>query len=65
VYIGTKCSPWELKDKEMLKAMQNCWDHIYRSTPAAKHRISGIHNVVFVLVGILTLVKYMLMGPIG
>ena len=64
-YIRTKCSPWELKDKEMLEAMQNCWDHVYWSTPAAKHRISGIHDVVFILVGILALVKYMLMGPIG
>ena len=64
-YIRTKHSPWELKDMEMLEAMQNCWDHVYWSTPAAKHRISGIHDVVFILVGILALVKYMLMGPIG
>lgn len=64
-YIGTKRSPWELKDKGTLEAMQSCWDHVYRSGLAAKHRISGIHDVVFILVGILALVKYMLMGPIG
>jgi hypothetical protein len=59
-YIGTKHSPWELKDKESLNAMQDCWDHIYQSTTATKHRISGIHDVIFVLVGILALVKYRL-----
>ena len=64
-YIRTKHSPWELKDNESLEAMQGCWDHVYRSTTAAKHRISGIHDIVFVLVGILTLVNYRLMGPLG
>jgi hypothetical protein len=64
-YIGTKHSPWELKDKESLDAMQDCWDHVYQSTTAAKHKISGIHDVIFVLVGILPLVKYRLIGPIG
>ena len=64
-YIGMKRTPWELKDKESLEAMQGCWDHVYGSTLVTKHRISGIHDVVFVLVGIFGLVKYMLMGPIG
>src|ERR1700733_8573530 len=63
-YIGTKHTPWNLRDKESLEAMQSCWDHIYRSTTAAKYRISGIHDIVFVLVGVLALVKYRLMGPI-
>lgn len=52
-YIGTKCSPWDIKDKESLEAMQECWDHIYKSTIAAHHRIVGIHDIVFYLVGIL------------
>ena len=64
-YIGTKRSPWNLKDKETLKAMQDCWDHIYWSTPAATHRISGFRDVVFVLVSILTFSGYKLMGAIG
>jgi hypothetical protein len=38
--------------------MQDCWDHVYRSTTAAKYRISGFRDVVFVLVGILTLFGY-------
>ena len=62
-YIGTKCSPWNLKDKETLDAMQDCWDHVYQSTPITRHRISEVHNIVFILVGILALVKYTLMGP--
>ena len=64
-YMRTNHAPWDLKNKESLEAMQDCWDHVYRSTPAAKHRISGIRDVVFILVGILALVKYRLMGPIG
>ena len=64
-YIGTKCSPWNLKDKEMLDAMQDCWDHVYQSTPIIRHRISRVHDIVFALIGILALVKYTLMGPIG
>ena len=64
-YIETKCSPWNLKNKETLNAIQDCWDHVYQSTPITRHRISGVHDIVFILVGILTLVKYMLMGPIG
>ena len=64
-YIGTKRTPWDLKNKESLEAMQGCWNHVYQSTPAAEHRISGIRDVVFILVGILALVKYRLMGPIG
>jgi hypothetical protein len=54
-----------ITDKESLNAMQDCWNHIYWSTTAAKHRISGIHDVIFVLVGILALVKYRLIEPIG
>ena len=61
-YIRMKWSPWDLKDKETLEVMQDCWDHIYQSTPAAMHRISGFHDVVFVLVSILTLSGYKLMG---
>ena len=61
-YIGTKHSPWELKDMESFEAMQDYWNHVYQSTAAAKHRIS-IYDVVFVLVGILALIKYTLMGP--
>lgn len=64
-YIGTKSSPWDLKDKETLDAMQNCWNHVYQTTAAAQHRISGFHDVVFVLVGTLAFDKYRLMGPIG
>ena len=64
-YIGIKHSPWELKDRELIDAMQDCWDHVYQLTTAAKHRISRFHDVVFVLVRILGLVKYRLMGPIG
>ena len=63
-YIKTKWSPWDLKDKETLEAMQDCWDHIYWSTPAATHRISGFHDVVFVLVSILALFGFRLMGTI-
>ena len=64
-YIGTKHSPWNLKDKKTLDTMQDCWDHVYQSNPITRHRISGVHDIVFVLVGILALVKYTLMGPIG
>jgi hypothetical protein len=64
-YIGTKHTSWILRDKEMLDAMQDCWDHVYQSTTAARHRISGTYDIVFILVGILALVKYRLMGPIG
>ena len=64
-YIEMKHSSWNLKDKETLDAMQDCWDHIYQSTPITRHRISRVYNIVFVLVGILALVKYTLMGPIG
>ena len=63
-YIGTKHSLCELGDMESFEAMQDCsgWNHVYQSTAAAKHRIS-IYDVVFVLVGILALIKYTLMGP--
>ena len=64
-YIGTKQSPWDLKDKKTLEAMQDCWDHICWSTPAAMYRISGFHDVVFVLVSILALSGYKLMGATG
>jgi hypothetical protein len=64
-YIGTKQSLWDLKDKETLEAMQDCWHHVYRSTPAATHRISGFRDVVFVLVSILALFGSRLMGAIG
>ena len=66
MYIGVKHSPWELKDRKSLEDMQSCWDHVYQSTAAAKHRISGVRDIVFVLVGIsLAPVNYRLMGPIG
>ena len=65
VYIGTKHSPWEIKDRDSLEAMQDCWNHIYQTKAAAKHRISGFQDVVFVLVSFLALVKYLLMGPLG
>lgn len=66
-YIGTKHDPWELKDQETRGAMQDCWDHVYKSTNPnlAKYRIGGVRDVVFVLVGTLALVKYRLMGLIG
>jgi hypothetical protein len=64
-YIGIKDSPWELKDEDTLKAMQNCWDHIYQSTIAAGYKITGFRDVVFHLVSILSLVKYTLTEPIG
>ena len=61
-YIGTKRSLWDLKNKETLGAMQDCWDHIYQSTSAATHKISRFCNVIFVLVSILTLFGFRLMG---
>lgn len=61
-YIGTKHSPWDIKDTESLMAMQECWDHVYQSTIAAHHRIVGTHDIVFYLVSILTQVKYRLTG---
>lgn len=64
-YIGTKHTLWELKDKESFEAMQDCWDHVYQSTTAAKYRISGVHDVIFVLVGILAFVECRLIGLIG
>ena len=65
-YIGTKHSPWDIKDNESIEVMQDCWNHVYRrsTTAVAEYRISGIHDVVFSLVGILilcSLVEYRLM----
>lgn len=57
VYIGTNHTPWDIKKEKSLKAMRDCWSHVYKSTIAAEYIISGIHDVVFVLVSILTLVK--------
>lgn len=53
-YIGTTHSPWDIKDEDSIDVMQDCWNHVYRSTPAASHRISGIRDIVFVLVGTLS-----------
>ena len=64
-YIRMKWSFWDLKDKETLKAMQDCWDHIYQSTSAATHRISGFCDGVFVLASILALSGYKLMEATG
>jgi hypothetical protein len=64
-YIGTKHTPWEIKDKESHNAMQDCWSHVYRSTTVAKHRLSESKDIIFHLVSILALVKYRLTGPIG
>jgi hypothetical protein len=55
-YIGTKRAPWNLRNQETIDAMQDCWDHVYQSTTIARHKITGHHNIVFILVGILALV---------
>ena len=57
-YIGMKRAPWEVSDKESLEALQSCWDHVYQSTTAAGYKISNRIDIVFVLVGVLDLVKY-------
>ena len=64
-YIGTKHNPWDIKDTESLSVMQDCWNHVYRSTPDSEHKIDGLHDVVVHLVGILAHVKYRLMEHIG
>ena len=41
-YIGTKHMPWEIRDKESLEAIQDCWNHIYKSSRPAAHIMA--HN---------------------
>ena len=50
MYIGTLRTPWAIKDRHTFNVMQECWDFVYEDTPAAGFKITGVHNIVFVLV---------------
>jgi hypothetical protein len=50
MYIGTLHTPWAFRDRGAFNAMQECWDFVYKDTPAAGFQITGMHSVVFVLV---------------
>jgi hypothetical protein len=52
MYIGTLRTPWEIRDRSTFSMMQECWDFIYKDTPAAGFKITGTHNIVFVLVSV-------------